>query len=205
MGTMVAAALALNHPECVRGLALLGGYYYPSARVDALLVVPVALPVLGDVLRYTATPLAARALLGKMVQAMFSPRPVPSAFDATLSREMMLRPAQLRADAQDGALMVPGAVSARDRYGELAGLPLLLVAGADDRVVDPGAQSVRLHGELPGSSTLVVVPRAGHMVHYDPKVRARVVTAAKSAPLQAAQRKAADNAAESAGTAEAVS
>lgn len=198
MGTMVAAALALNHPERVRGLALLGGYYYPSARVDALLVVPVALPVLGDVLRYTATPLAARAVLGKMVALMFSPRPVPSAFDATLSKEMMLRPVQLRADAEDGALMVPGAVSAKDRYSELAGLPLLLVAGADDRVVDPGTQSGRLHSELPHSSTLVVVPRAGHMVHYDPKVRARVVAAAKNAPLQPAARQAAEGALENA-------
>ncbi|MDQ6627914.1 MAG: alpha/beta hydrolase, partial [Pseudomonadota bacterium] len=36
MGAMVALALALDHPEQVRRLVLLGGYYYPSARVDAL-------------------------------------------------------------------------------------------------------------------------------------------------------------------------
>lgn len=186
MGTMVAAALALNQPQRVRGLALLGGYYYPSARIDALLVAPVALPVVGDVLRYTATPLAARAMLGKMVKVMFSPRPVPSVFHAVLSREMMLRPVQLRADAEDGTLMVPGALSVHNRYGELANLPMLLVAGADDRVVDPESQSGRLHSELP-HSTLEMVPDAGHMVHYDANVHALVVKAAKAAMEPARQ------------------
>lgn len=195
MGTMIAAALALDHPDRVRGLVLLGGYYYPSARIDALLTAPVALPVLGDVLRYTATALTARALLGKMVETMFAPRPVPSGFGSTPSREMMLRPVQLRADAEDAAFMVPAAISMRDRYTELAGLPLLLVAGAGDRVVDPDAQSARLHRELP-KSALVVVPDAGHMVHYDAKVRALVVdaaaaTATKHAVAPAASRAAA--------------
>ena len=183
MGTMVAVAMALNHPATVRGLALLGGYYYPSARVDALLVAPVALPVVGDVLRYTATPLAARAMLGRMVKRMFSPRPVPAVFGSVLSREMMLRPGQLRADAEDGTFMVPGAVSMHNRYGELANQPMLLVAGDGDRVVDPGAQSGRLHRELPRSA-LFVVPDGGHMVHYDVKVHARVVESAKMAAKQ---------------------
>lgn len=180
MGTMVATALALNHPQRVRGLALLGGYYYPSARMDALLVAPVALPVVGDVLRYTATPLAARAMLGKMVKGMFSPRPVPPVFHSVLSREMMLRPVQLRAGAEDGTLMVPGALSVRKRYGELAHLPLLIVAGADDLVVDPGAQSGRLHEAMP-HSTFELVPETGHMVHYGAGVHALVVQAAKAA------------------------
>ena len=90
----------------------------------------------------------------------------------------MLRPVQLRADAEDGTFMVPGAMSAHDRYGELKNLPLLLVAGADDRVVDPDAQSGRLHRELP-HSTFIKVKDAGHMVHYDSEVRARVIEAAK--------------------------
>ena len=37
MGTMVAVALALEYPDDVRSLVLLGGYYYPSARLDALM------------------------------------------------------------------------------------------------------------------------------------------------------------------------
>src|SRR4051794_17915772 len=80
MGSMVALALPLNHPEAVSRLVLLSGYYYPGLRIDALLTAPVALPVMGDVMRYTVTAVSARLMLNKLVTAMFAPNPVPSTF-----------------------------------------------------------------------------------------------------------------------------
>ena len=50
-GAAVALALALNHPDDVRGLVLLSGYYYPTLRADVLLSSPPAIPILGDLLR----------------------------------------------------------------------------------------------------------------------------------------------------------
>jgi len=44
-------------------------------------------------------------------------------------------------------------------------MPVVIVAGADDGVVDPKAHSVRLHHDLEQSS-LSVIPSTGHMVHY---------------------------------------
>jgi pimeloyl-ACP methyl ester carboxylesterase len=74
MGAMVAMAMALDYPTEVRGLVLLAGYYYPGLRVDALLTAPVALPVLGDVMRYTVTALSGRLMLGGLVKGMFAPK-----------------------------------------------------------------------------------------------------------------------------------
>ena len=164
MGAMVALALALDHPQDVRRLVLAGGYYYPSARIDALLTAPVAVPVLGDVMRYTVTALSARLLIDQLVRAMFAPREVPAHFMATLSREMMVRPIQLRANAEDAAFMIPQAKASSARHHELR-MPVAIVAGANDKVIDPEAHSVRLHRELVGS-TLTIVPGAGHMVHH---------------------------------------
>ncbi|MDM0118144.1 alpha/beta hydrolase [Variovorax sp. J22R133] len=164
MGTMVAMAMALEYPDDVGGLVLLGGYYYPTARLDALLTTPVALPVLGDVMRYTVTAMASRAMMNGAVKAMFSPNAVPADFFPALSREMMLRPVQLRANAEDAVFMVPAALASSKRHGELR-MPVTIIAGADDKVVDPVAHSRRLHGDLP-QSTLIEVPAAGHMVHY---------------------------------------
>ncbi len=164
MGTMVAMAMALDHPENVHSLVLMGGYFYPSLRVDALLTAPVALPVVGDVMRYTVTAITARLMLRKTAQSMFAPREVPGNFFPIISREMMLRPVQLRANAEDAAFMVPAAGAMSKRYAELD-LPVTLIAGEDDVVVDPQAHSVRLHDELPESG-LFVVPGVGHMVHY---------------------------------------
>ena len=164
MGTMVAVAMALDHPQNVRSLVLVGGYFYPSFRVDAFLTAPVALPVLGDVMRYTVTALSGRLMLKKMAQSMFAPRELPDNFFPVISREMMLRPVQLRANAEDAAFMVPAANSMSKRYAELV-LPVTLIAGEEDLVVDPQAHSVRLHDELPHSE-LFLVPGVGHMAHY---------------------------------------
>jgi pimeloyl-ACP methyl ester carboxylesterase len=164
MGTMVALAMALDYPDEVAGLVLIGGYYYPKLRVDALLTAPVALPVLGDVMRYTVTALSARAMLNRMVEGMFSPRAVPPGFLTAVPRELMLRPLQLRANAEDAAFMMPEARSLSKRYSELR-IPMTLIAGAQDKVVDPRAHSRRFHEEYP-QSRFQLLPDAGHMAHY---------------------------------------
>ena len=164
MGAMVAMAMALDYPACVERVVLLGGYYYPGPRVDVLLTAPVALPVLGDAMRYTVTALSARLMLDGLAKGMFAPKEVPSAFFPLLSREMMVRPIQLRANAEDAAFMIGQAKASSERHAELL-MPVAIFAGLEDLVIDVDKHSARLHAEVP-HSTLVVVEGAGHMVHY---------------------------------------
>jgi pimeloyl-ACP methyl ester carboxylesterase len=164
LGAMVALAWALDHPDEVAGLVLLGGYYYPSPRLDALLMMPVAAPVVGDVLRHTVTAVSARLLMGRTARAMFKPQPVPAHFFPTLSREMMLRPSQLRANAEDATAMVPQAQALSRNYSQLR-MPVTLMVGEQDAVVDRESHTQRLHAQLSGSE-LLTVPRVGHMLHY---------------------------------------
>src|SRR3954471_13890431 len=163
-GTDVALALALADPTAVRGLVLLSGYYSPTLRADALLVAPAAVPVLGDVLRHTVSPLLGAALMPLVVRGMFAPLPVPGRFRAGFPYGMAVRPSQIRAEAQDGATMAAGVAAMRDRYGELD-MPVVIVAGSEDQVVDVGRHAVRLRDQLPHAD-LRLVPGAGHMVHY---------------------------------------
>ena len=164
MGTLVALAMALDHPADVRSLVLLGGYYYPTVRVDALLTAPVALPLIGDAMRYTVTAVSSRTFIKGVVEGMFAPNNVPPHFFSVLSREMMVRPGQIRANAEDAAFMVPAAAASMERYKELR-MPVTIIAGAEDGVVDAEAHSVRLHGDVP-QSKLFVEPGIGHMAHY---------------------------------------
>lgn len=157
-------AIALGLRSAARRLVLLSGYYFPTVRVDAVLVAPVALPGVGDVLRYTVSALLARMLLRRTMRAMFAPEPVPADYELIVSRELMLRPSQIRADAEEGTLLVPAAARFDDRYPEL-NVPTEILAGASDRVVDPDAHSSRLHRMLP-ESTLRIVAGAGHMLHH---------------------------------------
>lgn len=161
-GALVAVALALKHPQAVRGLVLESGYYYPTLRADVALFSGPAVPVLGDLMRYTISPIAARLIWPLLMRRIFGPAPVPPKF-RSFPREMAVRPSHLRASAAESALMIPMAWANSARYAGLA-MPVAIVAGDGDRQVRTDAQSVRLHRVL-GHSTFRRVARAGHMVH----------------------------------------
>jgi pimeloyl-ACP methyl ester carboxylesterase len=163
-GTIVALALALEHPDAVRGLVLLSGYYFPTARLDVWAFSPPGIPVIGDAMRYTVSPLLVRLLAPSIVRKLFEPMPVPPRFAMRFPLDLALRPSQLKASAEDSAFMVPAAAALQKRYRELR-LPVRILTGAEDRVVTPERQSIRLSETIPGSA-LIRLPGLGHMVHY---------------------------------------
>jgi pimeloyl-ACP methyl ester carboxylesterase len=163
LGTIVALALAERYQADIAALVLLSGYYFWTLRPDVLLVAPGALPVLGDILRYTVSPLLGWLQMPMLKWSMFSPAQVPDRFQAEYSTAVALRPSQLRATAVDGALMIQGVLSLRDRYKDLT-LPVMIIAGAGDKVVFK-RMSERLHAVL-SNSALHIIEGAGHMVHY---------------------------------------
>ena len=59
--------------------------------------------------------------------------------------------------------MIPDAAARAGRYGELQ-IPVVIIAGQDDRLIDIDDQSGRLHTEV-AQSTFHRIPGAGHMVH----------------------------------------
>jgi pimeloyl-ACP methyl ester carboxylesterase len=162
-GTLVALAYAIRHRPDTAGLVLLSGYYFPTFRIDALMVAPGALPVLGDILRYTISPLFGWVTMPLTKRLMFAPATVSARFNAEYSAAMALRPCQIRATCVDGTLMVPSTFTLRAHYGELS-LPVTIIAGDGDKIVSH-RMAERLRAAVPGS-TLHIVQGAGHMVHH---------------------------------------
>jgi pimeloyl-ACP methyl ester carboxylesterase len=162
-GTMVALAMGLQQPDFVRGLVLLSGYYYPSMRLDVATMTQPAIPIVGDLLRYTVSPLISRALWPAVTKRMFAPKPVDRHFDA-FPIWMALRPKQLRAAAAETAMMIPSAALLSKRYAELK-VPSVVLAGEQDKIVDAAHNSERLGERLP-MGRLELVPGVGHMTHY---------------------------------------
>ncbi|WP_113888055.1 alpha/beta fold hydrolase [Roseiarcus fermentans] len=161
-GASVAVALALKYPGLARGLVLVSGYYYPSFRPDVVALSAPAAPLIGDVLGHTLSPLVSRLMWPLMMAKIFGPQSAPEKFDA-FPKEMTFRPSQIHASAAESALMIPDAFSLHDAYPKLK-MPVAIVAGDEDRLVDVDAQSARLHGDIP-QSTFHRVPGNGHMVH----------------------------------------
>lgn len=162
-GTLVALSMALEVPDFVRGLVLVSGYYYPSVRPDIPMQVGPAIPLVGDVLRYTVSPLMTRMIWRPLAKGVFSPQPVSKRFDE-MPVWMLLRPKQLRASAAEAAMMVPAAASLMGRYADLK-VPAVILAGTKDKVASFGHNSERLSERMPDSE-LWLQPGIGHMLHY---------------------------------------
>ncbi|MBV8573761.1 MAG: alpha/beta hydrolase [Acetobacteraceae bacterium] len=184
-GTIVALALTERHQANVAGLVLLSGYYFWTLRPDVLMVVAGALPVLGDLLRCTVSPLLGWLQMPLLKRAMFSPAPLTERFRREYSSAMALRPSQLRAMSVDGALMIPGALALRGDYKDLT-LPVVIIAGDSDKVVFK-RRSEQLRDNIRGS-TLQIVKGAGHMVHHlAPRQVARAIESVVEAARVRAQ------------------
>ena len=161
-GASVAVALALEHPALVRGLVVASGYYYPTARGDVVALSAPALPLVGDVISHTLSPIAGRVMWPLLMAKIFGPRSVPKKFDG-FPKEMAVRPSQIRASAAESALMIPDAFNFQDKYASLK-MPVSIIAGEEDRLIDIDEQSGRLHADVV-QSTFHRVPGTGHMVH----------------------------------------
>jgi pimeloyl-ACP methyl ester carboxylesterase len=59
--------------------------------------------------------------------------------------------------------MIPAAFASHNDYAALK-MPVAIIAGEDDKLVDTDKQSVRLHRDIP-QSTLRRILGVGHMVH----------------------------------------
>jgi pimeloyl-ACP methyl ester carboxylesterase len=161
-GCSVAVAMGLTNPSAVSALVLASGYYYPSARADVFPMSVPALPVVGDLVRYTLAPMLSRLMWPLLLRKIFGPAPVPEKFKA-FPKEMVFRPSQIRASAAETAMMIPNAAQTCSRYGDLE-MPIVIVVGNQDKLIDADRQSARLHDDV-SQSRFHRVPGSGHMVH----------------------------------------
>lgn len=185
-GASVAMALALEYPRDVKALVLASGYYYPTARMDVVANSGPAIPILGDVFRYTLAPILGRLMWPLMIRKIFGPKDVPPKFTTGFPVELAVRPSQLRASAVEAAMMIPDAFTRHADYGDLK-MPVVIVAGELDRLINTDTQSAHLHRDVKHSS-FRPVPESGHMVHQTAmeNVMAAINEAASAATVSGA-------------------
>jgi len=162
-GALVAVAIGLQNNYPVRGLVLASGYYFPTWRLDFWLMSGPAVPVLGDMMRYTLAPIISWAILPALLRKLFAPRSIPANFKNSFPVSLMLRPKQLRAAAEESAFLIPEAARLQSRYSDIR-CPVHIFHGTGDQLIEP-EQARRLH-QVVGRSDLHLVDNAGHMVTY---------------------------------------
>ena len=162
-GGALVLAYALEHPDDVSGLVLLGPVAYGREGRSSPLYGVLATPVLGDLIQHTVGAGVGPGIVEQSLVEAFSPDPVPPDY-LRAAQALWTRPGQQEATAED-SLAVDSAMEAMSpRYGEIR-VPVTIVTGDSDRLADPEQHSYPLHEAIPGSR-LVVLPDAGHDVQH---------------------------------------
>jgi pimeloyl-ACP methyl ester carboxylesterase len=162
-GALVAIAIGLRDDYPIRGLVLASGYYFPTWRWDVWMMSGSAIPVLGDLIRYTIAPIISWAILPISFRKLFAPRPVPHDFKNNFPASLTLRPKQLRAAAEESAFLIPTAAQFRVHYASIQ-CPIRIFHGTDDQIIE--AEQARRLERVLRRSDLHLVRDTGHMVTY---------------------------------------
>jgi pimeloyl-ACP methyl ester carboxylesterase len=161
LGGAIALALALNHPEQVGGLALIAPVSHPVEQVPPPFDgIEIASPLVRRLIAWTlATPLsiANRALA---LATLFGPQAVATDFATEGGGLLNLRPCSFIGASCD--LAAADLADMPARYKSLT-LPVGILYGTDDRILDPAAHGTALAEKLPGAD-LELIEGGGHMI-----------------------------------------
>jgi len=162
-GGALVLAYAQEFPADTAGILVLAGWSHP-AREAALWVAGLpAAPVIGGLMSRALAPALANGLAQDIIAQLFAPEPVPPSF-ANFPIEMSLRPSQLRANAEDLAALNTDVARLRPGYRRIA-VPVEILTGGADKIVDPAAHAFRLARAVPDAG-FQVLSGVGHMLHH---------------------------------------
>ncbi len=161
MGGAVSLALALRHPDTVRGLGLISPLTQPIAEAPGPLKGLVVPALLRPLIAWTiAVPLAMRNGKATTVR-VFAPDPVPGDFPIKAGGALAIRPRSFLMGCYE-IEMAPQVMQAQaPRYGEI-GLPVSILYGRQDALLDPALHGGKTAADIPNGA--VEMLDGGHML-----------------------------------------
>ena len=159
----LATNLALDHPTRVAGLVTLSGATHSYPGGAAWYNEIAATPLIGDIFVATLVGPVGRKQFASGVASTFRPHEPPPNYIERTEAELLLRPAEFKANAEDLVDLKPFLKRQSSRYGEIRA-PTTIVTSDKDGIVSPDIHSRALAAQVRGSK-LVVLKNAGHMPH----------------------------------------
>jgi pimeloyl-ACP methyl ester carboxylesterase len=160
----LATAYALAYPDAVAGLVLLAPvtHHWPGGVgwFNPVLATRFIGPLFA---RTIALPLG-MLLIGPAVRAVFAPQQPPAGYVDRAGAEMILRPAEMIANAEDLVALKAFVTAQSPNYATIQ-VPVEIIAGDSDTVVSPNLHARAIAEVLP-RVRLMVLPGVGHMVQF---------------------------------------
>jgi pimeloyl-ACP methyl ester carboxylesterase len=185
-GSAVLLRLALDRPDLVQALVLVAPASHPWPSKPNWLNKLAVIPILGDLLIWTAPATLGPFMMEAGVARGFAPGPTtPADYANLIGTPLFFRPHSYRANAEDMEAASGELGLQAPRYGSLA-IPVSIVSGQGDVIVYNGIHAAGLARDIP-NSTSYRVTGAGHMPHWvDTALVTDIIKAhVKGAPLPA--------------------
>jgi phosphatidylglycerol lysyltransferase len=164
---LLAMMYALEYPDEVAGVTLLAPWVAPPSSPPSLLLYAPRIPLLGELSLWTVHRLVKAAIIHYYLREAFLPASVPQAYARQSMAMWLRRPRQVKVFSRENTADRPALRKYGLRYREIS-VPVVIVAGVDDRIVPTAKNAEWLHGLLPDSE-LVLLPNTGHqLLHTRP-------------------------------------
>ena len=160
----LATAYALDFPDSVAGLVLLAPVTHPWPGGVGWYNPIVTMPVLGPLFAYAVALPLGELLIGPGVQSVFAPQSPPADYIERAAVEMVLRPREFTANAEDLTDLKAFVTAQAPKYGAIQA-PTAIITGDLDRTVSPRIHSMTIAKMLPRAK-LTILPGIGHMLHH---------------------------------------
>lgn len=189
-GGAIAAALAIRHPEKVRGLVFLSPAVYPWSSGVAWYYDAARAPITGALFSAFIVPPMGFLAINRATDAVFAPNQPPAGYAEKTKALQAIRPAAFRHNAKEIAALSDWAKVASKQYRHIRA-PTIIITGDLDEIVSPDIHARHLARDIPGAR-LIVVQNLGHKSDYvagDLAIAAIERIAGRKVDLLAAARK----------------
>jgi pimeloyl-ACP methyl ester carboxylesterase len=162
LGGAIALTMALEHPQQVAGLALLAPLTHIRDDVPPVFAgLTIQSPAMRKLVAWTLAIPASIRNSAKTLEVVFGPEPVPKDFATRGGGLLSLRPSAFLSASSDLQALPERLPQVQERYAELR-LPVHVLYGKDDRILDWKANGQALVDKVPGARLELV--EGGHML-----------------------------------------
>jgi pimeloyl-ACP methyl ester carboxylesterase len=162
-GGAVGTSLAMDHPERVAGLLLLGPATHPWPGGIAWYYPIASHPIFGGIFSHILAVPGASLFMEAGLREVFAPQIKPSNYEETTGLKLLLRPKNFMANAQDVAGLLAHVETRKGQYDRIKA-PVTIISGERDKTVSTTIHSVPLARET--GAKLIILPDVGHMPHH---------------------------------------
>lgn len=159
-GGSLALAAAVAYGKDLAGIVLLAPAAYPNVSIEWWSLFPYV-PLIGNFVVNTLTPFLGRAVVRKSLKRAYDPQEMQKDY-VERSLELWISPDRIRACAYDERTLRASLTVLSERYRDIE-IPVVIVTGSADRLLDPEEHAYRLHRTIKNSK-LIVLPETGHQL-----------------------------------------